>query len=385
MKVSERSAISPFVVMDVMEAAARYAAQNHVGVMHLEVGQPSTAAPAMAIDAARRILVEDKLGYTVALGLPALRQRISTYYQDRHQILVPPGRIVVTPGSSGAFVLAFLAAFDVGDRVGVAIPGYPCYRNILTSLGVDVVSIACGPDVGFRFTLETLQAVGKKLDGLIIASPANPTGTTVDSAEMERIAAYCDARNIRLISDEIYHGIEFTEPSATAAQFSGNAIVVNSFSKYYSMTGWRIGWMVMPEPLIRPTEKLMQNLFIAAASISQHAALAAFDASEELDTHVVRYAENRDIILKALKRLSIDAVAPADGAFYVYADVPHLTSNSIKFCTDLLDATGVAIVPGVDFDPANGHTAIRFSYATDTASIVTAMERFERFVKEVAR
>lgn len=383
MKISDRSTISPFVVMDVMEAAARYEARNHVGVMHLEVGQPSTAAPVKAIEAARRIMGEDKLGYSVALGLPALRQRISTYYEARHGIAIPPERIAITPGSSGAFVLAFLAAFNPGDRVGVAIPGYPCYRNILSSLGVEVVPIECGADAGFRFTVETLRGVGEELDGLIVASPANPTGTIIDGEEMARIAAYCEDHDIRLISDEIYHGIEFAESSATAAQFSENAIVVNSFSKYYSMTGWRIGWMVMPESLVRPIEKLMQNLFIAAASISQHAALAAFEAGEELDRHVLRYAENRTIILETLKRLSIDAVAPADGAFYVYADVPHLTNDSISFCTELLSKTGVAIVPGVDFDPANGHTAIRFSYATDSKSISTAMERFEKYCTEI--
>ena len=375
---SARSAIAPFVVMEVMEAAARLERSGR-RVMHLEVGQPSTSAPQSVLEAAARALQSDVLGYTVATGIPPLRQAIAAHYARTYGLEVPTDRIVVTTGSSGAFLLAFLAAFDAGARVAVAAPSYPCYRNILQSLDVEPVCVPCGPETRYELTPAMLDGLGR-IDGVIVASPSNPTGSMIDEATLRALSAWCDANGAALISDEIYHGIQYGRPAVTAAAVSRGAFVINSFSKYFSMTGWRIGWMVTPEAAVRPVEKLMQNLFISAPTLAQLAAVAAFDAKEELDGHVARYAVNRAILLEALPRLGIERLAPPDGAFYVYADVSPWTGDSVAFCADLLQATGVAITPGVDFDTERGRSFVRFSYATDTASIAEAMSRLEGFV-----
>lgn len=373
LKVARRGAVPPFIVMDVMRAAAERAAT--VGdVLHLEVGQPATAAPAPVLEAAKAALETERLGYTLALGLDALRERIGRWYRESYGLEVPAERIVVTTGSSGAFVLSFLAAFDAGDAVGLAVPGYPAYRNILSALGVEPVLIPVGPETRFQPTVEVLERLDRRLDGLIIASPSNPTGSMLAPEELAAVAEWCEANGVRLVSDEIYHGITFGTPAASAANVP-HALVVNSFSKYFSMTGWRLGWMVVPEDLLRAVECLAQNLFISPPALSQFGALAVFDCGEELDANVRRYARNREVLTAGLPRAGFARLAPSDGAFYVYADVGDLTDDSPEFCRRMLAETGVAATPGVDFDPLRGHRFVRFSYAGDTASMEEAVRR----------
>ena len=378
MTPSSRSEIAPFVVMDVMQAASTLERTGR-RVMHLEVGQPSTPAPRLVLDAAAKALADDRLGYTVAVGLPVLREAIAAHYQRTAGVAVSPERIAVTTGSSGAFLLAFIAAFDAGARVAVAAPSYPCYRNILQSLDVEVVCVPCGPQTRYELTPAMLEGLGR-IDGVIVASPSNPTGGVVDASTLRALSDWCDGHGAVLISDEIYHGIHYGRAPVSAVGVSERAFLINSFSKYFSMTGWRIGWMVVPPQAMRAVEKLMQNLFISAPTLAQLAAVAAFDAAEELDAHVARYAVNRDVILDALPRLGVTTYAPPDGAFYVYADISPWSDESVRFCAELLQATGVAITPGVDFDPARGNRTVRFSYATDTASVEEAMRSLGRFV-----
>lgn len=380
MKISRRGQVPPFIVMDVMTAAAARE-KTHGDVLHLEVGQPSTPAPAGVLAAAQAALRDDRIGYTVALGIPPLRQAIADHYGRAYGTAVAPQQVVVTTGSSGAFLLAFLAAFDVGDRVALAAPGYPAYRNILTALGIEAVEIPAGPDTRYQPTPELLEKHGGKLDGLIIASPANPTGTMLSPEALADLTAYCDSRSIRLVSDEIYHGITYGMGTATALQTSGSAIIVNSFSKYYSMTGWRLGWLVLPEDLLRPVECLAQNLYISPPTLSQYAAVAAFDCGEELDRNVARYARNRSLLLEALPRAGFDRMAPADGAFYLYAEIGHLTNDSVEFCRRMLAETGVAATPGVDFDPVRGHATMRFSFAGATEEMAEAADRLHRWLR----
>lgn len=380
LKAARRGEIPPFFVMEVMRAAAERAAAGG-DVLHLEVGQPSTPAPAGAIAAARAALDSDKIGYTEALGTPALRAAIADHYRVCYGVEVPARRVVVTTGSSGGFVLAFLAAFEPGDRVAMAAPGYPCYRNILSALGVEPVEIPTGPETRFQPTAEALARCGR-LDGLIVASPANPTGTMISAAEMAALAAFCAERGIRLISDEIYHGIGYDGARAATALAAGDdGIVLNSFSKYFSMTGWRLGWMVVPDDLLRPVECLTQNLFISAPTLSQMAALAAFDCRDELDGHVARYARNRALLLDELPKAGLTRFAPAEGAFYLYADVSHLTDDSEGWCRRLLADTGVAITPGIDFDPARGRGFVRFSFSGSTETVAEAARRLRAWVK----
>jgi aspartate/methionine/tyrosine aminotransferase len=380
LKVSRRGVVPPFIVMEVMRAAnARQAAGGDV--LHLEVGQPSTSAPAGVIAAAKAALSSDVIGYTEALGIPPLRQRIARHYREIYDVAVDPGRVVVTAGSSGAFLLAFLAAFDVGDRVALAAPGYPAYRNILSALGVEPVSLPAGSATRFQPTPELLDQVAGPLHGLIVASPANPTGTMLDRPEMARLAAYCDRRGIRLVSDEIYHGIAYGRVATTALAVTGGAVIINSFSKYFSMTGWRLGWMVLPEDLLRPVECLAQNLFISPPTLSQHAAFAAFDCRAELDGNVARYARNRAVLLEELPKAGLGDLAPADGAFYIYADVARFTNDSEAFCKRMLAETGVAATPGIDFDAERGHTSLRFSFAGATADMVEAARRIKAWLK----
>ncbi len=379
LKLARRGEISPFIVMDVMRAAHERAAAGE-DVLHLEVGQPGTSAPRAVLDAAKRALDGERLGYTVAVGIPPLRARIAQHYREAYGVQVDPDRIMITPGSSGGFLLSFLAAFDPGDRVALAAPGYPCYRNILSVLGNEPVLLPVGPEERFQPTPESLEAVAGPLHGLIVASPSNPTGTMLDRPALQRLIDYCAERGIRFISDEIYHGISYGQRAVSALEVSDAPVVINSFSKYFSMTGWRLGWMVLPDDLSRAIERLAQNLFISAPTLSQFAALAAFDCREELDGHVAFYARNRDLLLQELPEAGFDRLAPADGAFYVYAEVSRLTDDSEAFCRRMLAETGVAITPGVDFDPERGHRYVRFSFAGAEADVAEAAARLRRWL-----
>lgn len=374
LKLSKRSEIAPFLVMDVMQAATeRQAAKGDV--LHMEVGQPPTPAPRAVLEAARRALDSDALGYTSALGLPSLRERIAQHYRDWYDLDVAPSRILVTTGSSAGFVLAFLAAFDRGDRVALGLPGYPCYRNILQALGCSPVAVRTGPETRYQPTPALLAACAKDIQGLILTGPANPTGTMISTERMAEWARYCAANGIRIISDEIYHGITFGKPNVTALAHAPEAIVVNSFSKYFSMTGWRLGWLVVPADMVRSIERVAQNLFISPPTLSQLAAVAAFDSYAEMDEQVARYAKNRDILCNELPRAGIGNFLPPDGAFYLYCDVSHVTDDSERFCRELLDATGIAITPGIDFDPVGGQTTVRLSFVAETSVIVEAVSR----------
>ncbi|MBT5374925.1 MAG: aminotransferase class I/II-fold pyridoxal phosphate-dependent enzyme [Rhodospirillaceae bacterium] len=376
LKASRRGDISSFLVMDMLRAANERAVSGE-DVFHLELGEPSARVPSKVLEAARNIIGTGMPGYTESLGLPALRERISAYYRERENIAVPAQRIAITTGSSGAFILAFLAAFDVGDRVVLAAPGYPAYRNILTALGVEPVLLSVGAKTRFQPTVELLDSLAQPVDGLIIASPSNPAGTIIDEESLAELCAYCAQKGIRLISDEIYHGITFGPKAISALAFPTQGIVINSFSKYFAMPGWRLGWMVVPEDLLGSVERLAQNLFISAPGLSQHAAIAVFDCLEELDVNVATYARNREILLEGLPKAGFTKLAPADGAFYLYADVSHLTDDSQSFCTRMLAETGVAATSGIDFDPQLGGRFVRFSYAGPTRSMEEAVKRLK--------
>jgi aspartate/methionine/tyrosine aminotransferase len=381
LKASRRSGIAPFIVMDVLRAATardRAARDSDGRSIHLEIGQPGTGAPRAVLDAAARALYEDRLGYTEAFGVPALRARIAAHYRDVYGVAVPVERVVVTTGSSGAFILAFLAAFDAGDRVALADPGYPAYRNILAALGVEVVGLPTDAGDRFQPTIARLERAGR-LDGLIVASPANPTGTMLAADELAELACWCARHGVRLVSDEIYHGIVFGPSAATAAGFGRESIVINSFSKYFAMTGWRLGWMIVPEDLVRPIEVLAQNLFISPPSLPQHAAIAAFDCTAEMDANVARYRANRDLLLRELPKAGFVDFAPADGAFYLYCDVGHMTNDSEDLCRRMLAEAGVAATPGTDFDPGRGARYVRFSFAGTLADMEEASVRLRRW------
>lgn len=380
LKVADRGNISPFIVMEVMQSAAKREADGH-NVLHLEVGQPSTSAPTKVIAAAKAALDSDKLGYTVAFGLPELRQRISNHYKEWYGVDVPVERIAVTKGSSAAFILSFLAAFNSGDNVAMVSPGYPAYRNILTSLGIEPVLILSELAHRFQPTPELLDSLEQPLDGLIIASPSNPTGTMVDYKAMRELTIYCMKKGIRLISDEIYHGITYGKRAVSALQTDLNAIVINSFSKYFSMTGWRLGWMIIPMDLARSIECLAQNMFISPPTLSQLAAIAAFDCYDEAEVNVRRYAENRSVLMNELPAAGIVDLAPADGGFYIYANVGNLTQDSVSFCQKMLNEIGVACTPGLDFDPDRGSSSIRFSFAGPQHDMVEACRRIKTWLK----
>jgi aspartate/methionine/tyrosine aminotransferase len=378
LKIARRGQVPPFIVMDVMRAAAELAATG-ADVLHLEVGQPSTAAPAGVVAAAQAALGRDVIGYTDSLGIPELRRRIARHYDDFYGVAVDPARVVLTTGSSGAFLLGFLASFDAGDRVALASPSYPAYRNILTGLDLVPVELPAGAGERYQVSLDLLQRCGD-IDGLIVASPANPTGTMLPPDELYAIARYCEAHGIRMVSDEIYHGLTYgSVAAATALAVSDEVIVVNSFSKYFSMTGWRLGWMVVPPALLRAVECLAQNFFISPPTLSQHAALAAFDCEAELAANVARYAANRALLLEELPKAGFDRLAPADGAFYLYADIGHLTNDSVAFCRRMLVETGIACTPGTDFDPQRGHATLRFSFAGSTETMAEAARRLIRW------
>jgi aspartate/methionine/tyrosine aminotransferase len=373
LKTASRGRIPAFIVMEVMRAAAERE-KSGGDVLHMEVGQPGTGAPQGVIDAARSALSDQRLGYTVALGIPELREAIARHYRDYYGVTVPAERIVVTTGSSGAFILSFLSAFDPGDRVALAAPGYPCYRNILSALGVEPVPLMSTLEDRFQPTPELLDRARaeKPLDGLIVASPSNPTGTMLDTAAFRALIDYCRRYGIRLISDEIYHGITYRRKADTAAAFGDDPIVINSFSKYFSMTGWRLGWMVAPEDLMRAIESLAQNLFISPPTLSQIAGVAAFDCHAELQANVARYATNRELLLRELPNAGFTELAPSDGAFYLYADVGRMTNDSEAFCRRILNEAGVAVTPGVDFDSERGNRFLRFSFAASTEEIAAA-------------
>ena len=378
MRVSQRSQIANFIVMDVMrQAAAREAAGDEV--VHMEVGQPATAAPKAARDAAKAALDQDKLGYTLALGVPELRTRISDHYRDTYQVAVAPERIIITSGSSAGFVLSFLALFDPGQRVALPSPGYPCYRQILSALGQDTVLLPTGPETRWMPMVSDLAAAHERhtLSGLVLASPANPTGTMVTPERLAEIAAFCAANELYLISDEIYHGLSYDAAAQTALAVSDQAIVINSFSKYYSMTGWRVGWLIVPEELVPVVERLAQNFYISPPTLSQIAACAAFDGRAELENNRAVYATNRDLLIAELQRLGLGKTAPADGAFYVYADITDFSDDSAAFARQMLDEAHVAVTPGIDFDADEGHKFIRFCYAGATDDIQRALDRLK--------
>lgn len=373
---SARSEVPPFIVMDVMEAAARIeAAGGHV--VHMEVGQPVAPAPTTALAAAQAALANGRVAYTTALGIPSLRARIARHYAERFALELDADRIVVTTGSSGAFILAFLSLFDAGDRVAVATPGYPPYRHILHALGCEPVSIETTEATRWAITPEALIAAHRAspLKGVIVASPANPTGTMMSADALRALMRAADAEGIRFISDEIYHGLDYAFPAETAARISDRALIINSFSKYFCMTGWRVGWMVAPPEMVRPIERLQQNLAISVPTLSQIAAEAAFDGRDEMEAVKHGYEENRQILLAGLPAAGIDKILPVDGAFYLYADVSRFTEDSLDFAKRMLEQAGVAATPGVDFDPVRGHHFLRFCYAGAADEMHQAVER----------
>ena len=376
--VALRAAIPPFYVMDVWLAAAERQ-RSHGDLVNLSAGQPSVGAPEPVRAAAASALHLNELGYTVTLGLPELRAAIAADYQRQHGLRVEPDDVVVTTGSSGGFLLAFLACFDAGDRVALASPGYPCYRNILSALGCEVVEIPCGPQTRFQPTVQMLAELDPPPHGVIVASPANPTGTVIAPSELAAIASWCETSGVRLISDEVYHGLvyEGAPQTSCAWQTSRDAVVVNSFSKYYAMTGWRLGWMLVPPVLLRAVDRLTGNFTICPPVLSQIAGVAAFtpEATAEADGNLHHYATNRALLLNGLRQIGIDRLAPTDGAFYVYADVSDHTNDSRAFCSKLLDDTGVAIAPGIDFDTTHGNSFVRLSFAGPTGDIQEALRR----------
>lgn len=378
MKNSSRSAVDPFIVMDVMEAARR-AEEAGRRIIHMEVGQPGTGAPRGAVEALAKSLETDALGYTVALGLPALRQRIARLYGEWYGVDLDPGRVVITLGSSGGFLLAFTALFDSGDRVGIGAPGYPSYRQILRALGLVPVDLPTAPEN--RLQPVPADFAGLDLAGLMVASPANPTGTMLDHAAMGALIEAAQAQGASFISDEIYHGIEYEAKAVTALELTDECYVINSFSKYFSMTGWRVGWMVVPEDQVRVVERIAQNMFICAPHASQVAALAALDCDAELQANLDVYKANRKLMLERLPKAGFTRIAPPDGAFYVYADVSDLTDDSRAFAAEILEKAGVAVTPGLDFDPERGAGTLRFSYARATADIEEGLDRLEAFMQ----
>ncbi|WP_428515948.1 pyridoxal phosphate-dependent aminotransferase [Roseovarius sp.] len=376
MRNSTRSEVDPFIVMDVMEAARRAEAEGR-HIIHMEVGQPGTPAPEGARAALSRAMQEDPMGYTVALGLPALRARIARLYGEWYDIDLSPERVVITPGSSGAFILAFTALFDTGARVGIGAPGYPSYRQILKALDLCPVDIETTAE--HRYQPVPGDVAAHKLDGLLVASPANPTGTMLDGDALAALMGAAQEAGAGFISDEIYHGIEYDTRAVTALEVSDEAYVINSFSKYFSMTGWRVGWMVVPETHVRRIERLAQNLFICPPHASQVAALAAMECGPELQANMDVYRANRALMLEGLPKAGFDRIAPPDGAFYVYADVSHLTDDSRAFAAEILERAGVAVTPGLDFDPVRGGGTLRFSYARSTADIEDGLGRLAAF------
>jgi len=382
--VSKRSEVEPFHAMDVLAEATKRRAAGHP-VISMAVGQPSHPAPQAALEAARAALAEGKIGYTDALGTARLKQALARHYRDRHGLEIDPARIAITTGSSAGFNLAFLSLFDAGDAVAIARPGYPAYRNILGALGLKVIEVAVTAETHFTLTPESLDAAqrenGVKLKGILLASPANPTGTVTGGPALKALADYCAAQSIAFISDEIYHGLTFAGEETSALELTGEAIVINSFSKYYCMTGWRIGWMVLPERLVRPIERVAQSLYISPPELSQIAATAALGAASELDVYKASYAANRDFLLRRLPEIGLPVASPMDGAFYAYVDVTRFSNDSMAFAKRMLAEINVAATPGLDFDPLEGNRTMRMSYAGSEQEIAEAIERMAGWLK----
>ncbi len=378
--VAGRSAVPPFIVMDVMAAAARLEAAG-VHVIHMEVGQPAAPAPATALAAARAAL-DKPIAYTEALGRPPLRARIARHYGERYDLDLDPARVIVTTGSSAGFMLAFLTLFEPGDRVAIACPGYPPYRHILTALGCEPVLIETTEATRWALTGDALLAAhrARPLAGVLVASPANPTGTMIPADALRALIAAAEDAGIKFISDEIYHGLDYAFPAATAAAVSERAVIINSFSKYFCMTGWRVGWMVAPEPLVRPIERLQQNFAISVPTLSQVAAEAAFAGRDEMEAVKHGYEENRRILVDGLPRAGLDRFLPADGAFYLYADVSRFTTDSHEFARRMLAEAHVAATPGIDFDPVEGSRFVRFCYAGSRDDALAAVDRIGRWL-----
>ena len=383
MRISRRSQTAPFIAMDIL-AEAQAIEAGGAKVIHMEVGEPAFGAPRAAREALTGALDRGKtLGYTSGLGLSALRAAIAALYLRRYGIEVDPARVVVTSGSSAGFLLSFLALFDAGERVAIADPGYPCYRNILGTLGLEPVRIEAELASRYQPTPEALDQITGPLHGLLVASPANPTGTMLDRPALTALVGYCADRGVALISDEIYHGLTYDAPAVSALELTDDVFVINSFSKYYAMTGWRIGWMVVPERFVRTVQNLAQNLFICPSHASQIAALGALSEAGETEVagHLEQYARNRAVLMAALPGLGFTEISPADGAFYAYAGVSRLTNDSREFCARLLSQAGVAATPGLDFDPARGHATVRFSFAQAPEKIAEGIERLSWFIQ----
>jgi len=382
--ISQRSEVEPFHAMDVLAEATRRRANGHP-VISMAVGQPSHPAPRAAREAAQAALVEGKIGYTDALGTTRLKQALADHYRGRHGLKIDPARIAITTGSSAGFNLAFLSLFDAGDAVAIARPGYPAYRNILGALGLRVIEVPVTAETHFTLTPESLEAAqtanNVRLKGVLLASPANPTGTVTGRQGLKSLADYCAANSIAFISDEIYHGLTFAGEETSALELTDEAIVINSFSKYYCMTGWRIGWMVLPERLVRPIERVAQSLYISPPELSQIAATAALGANEELDRVKASYAANRELLLDRLPKIGLAPASPMDGAFYAYVDVSRFTNDSMDFARRMLAEINVAATPGLDFDPVEGPRTLRMSYAGSQAEIAEAIERIGAWLK----
>jgi aspartate/methionine/tyrosine aminotransferase len=379
---SKRSNVPPFMVMDVMAAAAAIEAGGG-RVVHMEVGQPAASAPETARKAAQAALELGRIGYTEALGIPSLRARIARHYDEVYGLALDPARVVVTTGSSGGFILAFLALFEAGDRVALANPGYPPYRHILSALGCEPVLIETSAATRWAITGKALIAAHREspLKGVVIASPANPTGTMMDADALSQLIAVAEAEGIRVISDEIYHGLDYAFAAETAANISKQTLVINSFSKYFCMTGWRVGWIVVPESLTRSVERLQQNLAISVPTLSQIAAQAAFEGRAEMEAVKLGYEENRRILTQGLPKAGLEKFLPVDGAFYLYADISRFSNDSLDFAKRMLNQAGVAATPGIDFDPVNGHNFLRFCYAGSAAEMHEAVERIGGWLK----
>lgn len=374
---SSRGQVDPFIVMDMVEQASLLEAAGQ-RIIHLEIGQPGTPAPLGARQVLTKQLNTQSLGYSVSLGLPELRRGIAGLYRRWYGVDLNPDRVIVTSGSSGAFLLAFTALFDTGDRVGLGEPGYPSYRQILKSLSITPVGLQTKPEN--RLQPVPADLVGHNLQGLIVASPGNPSGTMLSHTALKLLMDHSQANGIRFVSDEIYHGLHYGARATTALEISDEVYVINSFSKYFSMTGWRVGWMVVPEDHIRTVERLAQNLFICAPHASQIVALAALDCIDEMEANRATYAQNRQLMLEGLPLAGFDRIAPPDGAFYIYADVAHLTSDSLGFAREILNTVGVAVTPGLDFDPRRGATTVRFSYAGATTDLKEGLARLQAFM-----
>ena len=379
MKNSDRGSVDPFIVMDVMEAASKKEKSGYE-VIHLEVGQPGTSAPKLATESVKNGLSDNKMGYTLALGIPDLREKIADLYLRWYKIQVDPERVIVTPGSSGAFILTFTGLFDVGDTVGIGSPGYPSYGKILKALSLNTTTIKTFNYN--KFQPVAADIINNSLNGLIVASPANPTGSMLNKDDLEKLMDACKMKQTVFISDEIYHGIEYESRAVSALEISSDCIVINSFSKYFSMTGWRLGWVVVPKNHIRQFERLAQNMFICAPHISQIAALGALDAYDELNLNLKIYETNRAMLIEELPKLGLKNFAPPDGAFYFYLDVSEYTDDSVSFAKSILDEVHVAITPGIDFDSERGLKTIRLSYACSTSDLKEGLKRLEKFMNK---